>query len=169
MFNDKSVPIFSLSKIFDEKIKTNSVNNIYNVIIIENQEDLAAFIIDELICEQEIFHKKFTAPIIKVKNISGYTTLSTGEICLIINPVELLKNIALNNHSNNIELKNILIADKQDMFKNKKFVLLDDDKGKFEMVKKDLKSNDINLSVFNSVNSIYDYLCKNNVNYLIFL
>ncbi len=167
MFNDKSVPIFSLSRIFDEKIKPKSDDNIYKVIIIENQEDIAAFIIDELICEQEIFHKKFTAPIIKVRNISGYTTLSTGEICLIINPVELIKNTALNNYSNNIELKNILIAEKQDMFKNKKFVLLDDDKGKFEIVEKDLKSNDINLSIFNSVNSIYDYLCKNNADYLI--
>ncbi len=167
MFDDKSVPIFSLSRIFDEKIKPKSDDNIYKVIIIENQEDVAAFIIDELICEQEIFHKKFTAPIIKVKNISGYTTLSTGEICLIINPVELIKNTALNNYSNNIELKNILIADKQEILKNKKFVLLDDDKGKFEIVEKDLKSKDINLSIFNSVNSIYDYLCKNNADYLI--
>ena len=167
IFNDKSVPIFSLSRIFNEKAISDTSDNMFKIIIIENRENLSAYIIDDLICEQEIFHKKFTAPVISVKNISGYTTLSTGEICLIINPVELLKNTAQNNNTKNIELKNILIADKQDIYKDKKFVLLDDDSGRFEIIEKDLKSIEVDLSIFNSVNSIYDYLCKNNADYLI--
>ena len=164
-FDNKSIPIFSLSKIFNEEATINPANNLYKVIVIEHQENLAAFIIEDIICEQEIFHKKFTPPIVKIKNIGGYTTLSTGEICLIINPIELINNTISNN--NHIELKDILISDKQDKFKNKKFVLLDDNTGRFDKIAEDLKSINADLSIFNSVNSVYDYLCKNNTDYLI--
>jgi two-component system chemotaxis sensor kinase CheA len=86
-----SIPIYFLSKILGEN-ELETENSNLMVIILENQGKQAAFVVDEIISSQEVFQKKLVAPILKIKNISGFTTLSTGEICLIINPYELLRN-----------------------------------------------------------------------------
>lgn len=93
--DEHSVPVYSLSEILGEE-ETNINNKVFTVIIIENQEKQAAFVVDKLLGDQEVFQKKLIPPILKIKNISGFTTLSTGEICLIINPFELIRNTVLN-------------------------------------------------------------------------
>ncbi len=93
--DEHSVPVYSLSEILGEE-ETNINNKVFTVIIIENQEKQAAFVIDKLLGDQEVFQKKLIPPILRIKNISGFTTLSTGEICLIINPFELIRNTVLN-------------------------------------------------------------------------
>lgn len=93
--DEHSVPVYSLLEILGEE-ETNVNNKIFTVIIIENQEKQAAFVVDKLLGDQEVFQKKLIPPILKIKNISGFTTLSTGEICLIINPFELIRNTVLN-------------------------------------------------------------------------
>lgn len=95
IYDEHSVPVYSLSEILGEK-ETNVDNKVFTVIIIENQEKQAAFVVDKLLGDQEVFQKKLVPPILKIKNISGFTTLSTGEICLIINPFELIRNTVLN-------------------------------------------------------------------------
>ncbi len=91
LFEGHTIPIYSISKIFNEK-ENNCQENSLTVIIIEIQDKQIAFIADKLIGDQEIFQKKLVAPILKIKNINGLTTLPTGEICLIINPYELVYN-----------------------------------------------------------------------------
>lgn len=93
--DEHSIPVYSLSEIMGEP-ETNIDNRIFTVIIIENQEKQVAFVVDKLLGDQEVFQKKLIAPILKIKNISGFTTLSTGEICLIINPFELIRNTVYN-------------------------------------------------------------------------
>ncbi len=92
IFEDNPVPVYNLSEIFgyksDEPLKQEDVT----VIITELQSEHAAFIVDKLIGSQEIFQKKLSAPILKIRNISGITTLPSGEICLIINPYDLMRN-----------------------------------------------------------------------------
>ena len=48
-------------------------------------------IVDKIIGDQNILQKKLEAPIMKLKNISGITTLANGETCLILNLQELYK------------------------------------------------------------------------------
>ena len=91
IFDNHSIPIYYLSDIL-EKNNNNEEENQLTVIIIENHEKQAAYIIDKLLGDQEVFQKKLMPPIIKIKNISGFTILPTGEICLIINPYELIRN-----------------------------------------------------------------------------
>ena len=93
--DEHSIPVYSLSEIMGET-ETNIDNKVFTVIIIENQEKQVAFVVDKLLGDQEVFQKKLIPPILKIKNISGFTTLSTGEICLIINPFELIRNTVYN-------------------------------------------------------------------------
>ena len=84
--------MYSLSQILGEASYKIEEDVPFTVIIIENQDKQAAFIVDKLLGDAEVFHKKLVPPILRIKNISGFTTLSTGEMCLIINPFELLRN-----------------------------------------------------------------------------
>ena len=104
--DEHSIPVYSLSEIMGEP-ETNIDNKIFTVIIIENQEKQVAFVVDKLLGDQEVFQKKLIAPILKIKNISGFTTLSTGEICLIINPFELIRNTVYNIYVPDNVIKNL--------------------------------------------------------------
>lgn len=95
IFEGHSIPVYTLAEIIDGKSNEENKNSL-TVIIIENQDKQAAFIVDDLIGDQDIFQKKLVPPILKIRNISGFTTLSTGEICLVLNPYELISNTILN-------------------------------------------------------------------------
>ena len=91
IYEEHSIPVYSLSSVLGETDNTDK-DTLLTVIIIENQDKQAAYVIDKLLGDQEVFQKKLIPPILRIKNISGFTTLSTGEICLIINPFELIRN-----------------------------------------------------------------------------
>lgn len=163
IYDEHSVPVFSLSAVFDGYSKIQD-DELYTVIIIENSEKQAAFITDKLLGDQEVFHKKLILPILKIKNISGFTTLSTGEICLIINPFELIRNTVDSSAKLLFEQKNVLLEENS---KNKQIVILDDNSAFFKQVQEDLKEKFNNVSVFDSVNFVYDYVLKNEIDVLV--
>ncbi len=105
IYNSHSIPIFSLSEILENNTQQKNNSDILTIVIIEIRGQEAAFMVDGLINDQEVFHKKLVAPIIKIKNISGFTTLSNGEICLILNPYELMKNYIQDKYINNVVTK----------------------------------------------------------------
>ncbi len=94
IYDDHSIPIYSLSHVLGEEQEIEENDGSYTVIIVKNQNRQAAYIVDKLLGDYEVFQKKLVPPILRIKNISGFTTLSTGEICLIINPFELIRNSA---------------------------------------------------------------------------
>lgn len=166
LYDGASIPIYNLSNVFEGQADNYLNNDVLTVIIIENQDRIAAYIADELLGDIEVFHKKLIAPILKIKNISGFTTLSTGEICLIINPFELIRNTVLGESVSLLSLKNISIADKYNELKNKKIVLFDKN-NRFDFIIKDIQQLCDSVSIFNNVNSIYDYVLKNHVDFII--
>ena len=103
IFDNHSIPVFSLSKILGAEDYKLEEDKPITVIIIENQDKQAAFVVDKLLGDAEVFHKKLVPPILRIKNISGFTTLSTGEICLILNPFELLRNADSSLYLQNIQ------------------------------------------------------------------
>lgn len=163
IYDEHSVPVFSLSAVFDGYSKIQD-DELYTVIIIENGEKQAAFITDKLLGDQEVFHKKLIPPILKIKNISGFTTLSTGEICLIINPFELIRNTVDSSAKLLFEQKNVLLEENS---KNKQIVILDDNSAFFKQVQEDLKEKFNNVFVFDSANFVYDYVLKNEIDVLV--
>lgn len=86
----KTVPLCDLADILNLK-KTVFNKTKETIIIIENNDKIMALCVDKLIGDQEILHKKLSAPFYKLKNISGITTLVSGETCLILNVSNIIK------------------------------------------------------------------------------
>jgi two-component system chemotaxis sensor kinase CheA len=53
--------------------------------------DAVAFIVDELLGEQEVLVKPLRKPLIRVRNIAAAAVLASGEIVPVLNPADLLK------------------------------------------------------------------------------
>lgn len=113
MYNSHSVPIFSLAEILGGNRQERKEDDVLTVVIIEIKGQEAAFEVDKLIGDQEILRKKLVPPIIKIKNISGFATLSSGEICLVINPYELMENNLVRDYINDVVTKLISVDKKE--------------------------------------------------------
>lgn len=113
MYNSHSVPIFSLAEILGGNRHERKEDDVLTVVIIEIKGQEAAFEVDKLIGDQEILRKKLVPPIIKIKNISGFATLSSGEICLVINPYELMENNLVRDYINDVVTKLISVDKKE--------------------------------------------------------
>ena len=91
MFEDRNVNIFYLSELMELPLTECSEQSKKTVVMIEIENSLMGIIVDRILGDQNILQKKLEPPIIKLKNISGITTLANGEVCLILNLVELYK------------------------------------------------------------------------------
>lgn len=90
--NDKTTPIYYLSDILNLPKQSNSSRE--TILIIESDNKTFGLAVEKLIGDQEILHKKLSAPLYRLKNISGITTLASGEICLILNMSDLMKSVS---------------------------------------------------------------------------
>ena len=59
-------------------------------IVIEVGDERLGLLADELLAEEEVVPKPLGAPLKRVRNVSALVTLSSGEICAVLNPVDLL-------------------------------------------------------------------------------
>ena len=85
------IPVYYLSDILE--LPTEQRHDKEIILIIESEQKKIGLIVDALFGDQDILQKKLAPPLYKVKNISGITNLASGELCLIINIQELVKNI----------------------------------------------------------------------------
>lgn len=60
-------------------------------IILTSGADSVGVFVDELIDEQEIVLKQYGSILKRVRNISGSSILGTGEVCMVLNPYDLIK------------------------------------------------------------------------------
>ncbi|MEM6253192.1 MAG: hybrid sensor histidine kinase/response regulator [Cyanobacteria bacterium P01_D01_bin.156] len=60
-------------------------------VVLKVGNNQAGFLVDRLLNNQEIVVKPMGALLKRVRNVSGTTVLGTGEICMILNPSDLLK------------------------------------------------------------------------------
>lgn len=163
IINDNcSIPIFSLSEIFTQKPY---INDFYTIITIENQGKKAAYIIDEIMGEQEVFYKKLIPPIVKIKNVSGFSTLPNGEICLIINTFELIRNTVINKYLQSFDIKSLTCDNSSE--NNKKILLFNDNQIFLTTVKNDLNNKFNCVIEFNNINSVLDFIQQNKTEILV--
>lgn len=129
LIDNQTIPVFDLADVLNIKRKTNEIKKNITVVVIESENTKVAYIVDKLLGDQEILHKKLSPPIFKLKNIGGITTLASGDLCLIINVSELLKN-SLPNNERLSSLENKLLTKKQNSFNpnNYKILIVDDSK-----------------------------------------
>ncbi len=91
MFEGKNVNIFYLSELMELPRCEEQNPKKKTVVMVEAENSLMGIIVDKILGDQNILQKKLDPPIVKLKNISGITTLANGEVCLILNILELYK------------------------------------------------------------------------------
>lgn len=62
-------------------------------IVLSISDGRLAVLVDELVDEQEIVLKTQSTLLKRVRNVSGTTILGTGEACMVLNPVDLIKTV----------------------------------------------------------------------------
>jgi two-component system chemotaxis sensor kinase CheA len=60
-------------------------------IILSIGDDLIGLFVDALLDEQEVVVKPHAPILTRVRNVSGATILGTGEVCIVLNPLDLLQ------------------------------------------------------------------------------
>lgn len=59
-------------------------------IVLQLGDERLGLRVDELLDEQEVLTKPPGAPLLRVRNVSGLAMLSSGELCVVLNPLDLL-------------------------------------------------------------------------------
>lgn len=95
---EKTIPIYNLSDILNLPKETLEHAK-ETILIIESDNKILGLEVDSLLGDQDVLHKKLSAPIYRLKNISGVTTLASGEVCLILNISDIFKTVYSQNFS----------------------------------------------------------------------
>ena len=127
LHNNKNIPLYNLSDLLNLK-PSEETSKLKTILIIETNNQTAGIIADKLLGEQEIIQKKLSPPLYKLKNISGITTLASGETCLILNILDLMKNASQIKTKILSSETQASIVDTQNILKNKKILIVDDSK-----------------------------------------
>lgn len=120
IFEGEIIPLYNLADILNLSKPDFNINK-ETILIIEADDRIIALSVDKLIGDQEILHKKLAAPFYKLKNISGITTLVSGEVCLILNITDIIKVATLSK-------SHLALTDTKKSLENKdyKILLVDD-------------------------------------------
>lgn len=104
IFNDETIHLFRLSDILHIQ-EDSIVRDKETLLIVENEGKRIALSVDKLIGDQEVLYNKLPAPVYKLKNVAGITTLVSGQICLILNVSDILKSESKHKETSNLALK----------------------------------------------------------------
>lgn len=124
LYEDKPIMVYNLADIL-QLPKILSLDK-KTILVIESNNKMIGLMVDKLIGDQEILHKKLSAPINRLKNISGITTLASGEICLILNIADIIKN-AMSYNYKELQMKSqALLTEEQKISTYKRILAVDD-------------------------------------------
>src|SRR5574344_2856200 len=94
IFNDNIADIFDLDNILS--LKKDFSSQKHNVILVVQAENkIVGLKVDKVIDEREIIQRKLDFPLIGTPNISGITTLLSGDTCFILDMEDIVKNLEL--------------------------------------------------------------------------
>ena len=137
IYNNNAIVIYTLSQILNFE-NTPRESTKYTLMIIETESTTFGIIVEKLISDQEIVHKKLAPPLYKVKHISGITTLANGEACLILSVSDIISTIGSKKIGTKIISKNGILKTR-DNFKYK--ILVVDDSHTTRILQKNILSN----------------------------
>ena len=89
IYKDKAIPINSLASLLNIK-EEKSEQTEFIIVVLKYENTISGLIVQKFIGDEEILNKKLPEPILRVKNISGITTLANGEMCLLLNITDIL-------------------------------------------------------------------------------
>src|SRR5207249_4937470 len=85
----RAYPFHYLPRLLGDAQHTPETQRFNAVLLLRSGQGIAAIHVDEMIGNQEVVVKNIGPQLARVSGISGATVLGTGEIVLIINPVQL--------------------------------------------------------------------------------
>lgn len=101
VFNERPLSVMPLSALLELKVEPPSdlrrapLSEIVPCIILTSGEEQVGIIADELIDVQEVVLKQYSPLLKRVRNVSGATILSSGEVCMVLNPFDLMKSVRM--------------------------------------------------------------------------
>ena len=120
VYNGNLLPLYYMSDILGLAPEKRGEKE--TILIIESDEKTVGLVVDKLLGDQDILQKKLSAPLYKVKNISGITNLASGELCLILNMQDIL-HYDFNKAASSAATQKLLPAD---VLSYKRILILDD-------------------------------------------
>ncbi len=153
VYNDNIIPLYYLSDILEISSETKRHEK-ETILIVEADEKTIGLVVDKLIGDQDILQKKLPPPLYKVKNISGVTNMSSGELCLILNMQDIMhydfnKAMAMN-AGQNLLTKDILAY--------KRILVVDDSITTRTMIKNILLNASYTADIVSSVEEAFSML-----------
>lgn len=89
--NGKPIALVRLADLLDLPTPPIDPDAVIKTVILKSNEVQIAFIVDELVGEQEMVMKSLGRQLVRVPNIAGATLLGTGDVVLILNSTELIR------------------------------------------------------------------------------
>ncbi|MCJ7813241.1 response regulator, partial [bacterium] len=91
--NGQTVALIWLSDILGlpRKEKKDESSSFIRVMVLNAAEKRIAFVVDDILSEQEVLVKNLTKQLSRVRNITGATVLGTGKVVMILNVFDLVK------------------------------------------------------------------------------
>lgn len=74
-------------------LKAAGASKMLSCIILRVGEERLGLLVDALLDEQDVVSKPQSKLLKRIRNVSGATILDTGEVCIILNPQDLLKSV----------------------------------------------------------------------------
>lgn len=101
IYDGEIIPVSSLSSILGNREKETPADKL-TIMVIKSESITTGIIVEKLVGDEEILHKKLPEPMLRVKNISGITTLANGEMCLLLNVSDILSSSRVNINELNV-------------------------------------------------------------------
>jgi two-component system, chemotaxis family, sensor kinase CheA len=89
--DNRPVPVVSLADILERPQNNPEAKDDMLVVVINAADQLQAFLVNDIISEQEMVLRQLNHELIRVRNVSGATLLADGRVVLILNPNDLVK------------------------------------------------------------------------------
>ena len=88
----RPLPLVALADVLERPGLTHDLTAETPVLVLHSTERAVAFIVDELLSEQELVLKKPGEELSRVRNMAGAAILGSGEVVIVLNAGDLIKN-----------------------------------------------------------------------------
>ena len=89
--DNQPVALMRLADVLQRPIPPSEQPDTASVVLVRSGEKTVAFLVDELVDEQEIVVKGLGRQLTRVRNVAGATLLGSGEVVIILNTVDLIR------------------------------------------------------------------------------
>lgn len=108
-FDHSTIPLRLLAHILGIHTKQKVLSEL-SIIVISNDREKLALLVDEIIGEREIVIKPLQAPANNIPCVSGGTLSGNGDIIIVLNPTDLMKQVVYDSNKESVILNNVEIT-----------------------------------------------------------